>query len=296
MTGQLRTEDSSPALRGPSRVEPLTATRIRDAAEFLHEHLNDRVSVEAWDEAIRAPWQVDPPNHGVLAIRGGKVIGVYLAFYSARATMNRRVRVCNLAAWCVLESDRSASLRLLHALLAQPGFVFTDLSPSGNVIRLNSRLGFRELDTTTALVPNVVWARRDTALTGDLTEIEYSLSGTAYEVFMAHRSDRAVEHLLITRRGSTCHVMYRRDRRKGLPLFATILYASDTQVLEQGFGSVRRHLALRRGIPFTLAELRIVGHRPRWSIVIAGRPKMYRGDLSDDQVDYLYSELTRVPW
>ena len=39
----------------------------------------------------------------------------------------------------------------------QDGYHFTDLSPSGNVVALNRRLGFTQLDTATALVPNLPW-------------------------------------------------------------------------------------------------------------------------------------------
>ena len=52
-------------------------------------------------------------------------------------------RFCNLGAWCVLPEHRFHALRLLKALLAQDGYHFTDLSPSGNVVGLNERLGFR---------------------------------------------------------------------------------------------------------------------------------------------------------
>ena len=54
-----------------------------------------------------------------------------------------------------------------------------------------------------------------------------------------------------------------------------------------------RYLLLRRGIPATLAELRVVGHRPARSVTVPGRPKMYLSeDLEPAQIDYLYSELT----
>ena len=57
----------------------------------------------------------------------------------------------------MLEQYRLHGLKLLTSLLAQEGYHFTDLSPSGNVIALNERLGFEFLDTTTALVPNLPW-------------------------------------------------------------------------------------------------------------------------------------------
>src|SRR5262245_57720181 len=100
-------------------------------------------------------WTVDQPNHGFLLRVSEHVVGVYLAFYSQRTINGRLEQFCNLAAWCVLEEYRSHGLRLTRALLAQKGYHFTDLSPSGSVIQLNTRLGFSHLDVATALIPNL---------------------------------------------------------------------------------------------------------------------------------------------
>ena len=39
-------------------------------------------------------------------------------------------RFCNITSWCVLQPYRSHSLRLAMALVSQPGYHFTDLSPT----------------------------------------------------------------------------------------------------------------------------------------------------------------------
>jgi len=47
----------------------------------------------------------------------------------------------------------------------------------------------------------------------------------------------------------------------------------------------------------TLAELRIIEHKPHLSFKRNGWPKMYRSaSLEPGQIDYLYSELVFVPW
>ena len=58
------------------------------------------------------------------------------------------------------------------------------------------------------------------------------------------------------------------------------------------------HLLRRLGVPVTLAELRVVHGHPRGTATVRpGRPKMFKGDRLDPQsVDYLYSELTCLPW
>ena len=95
-----------------------------------------------------------------------------------------------------------------------------------------------------------------------------------------------------------CYVIYRKVRRKDLPLFASILYVGNRDLFRNAAKYVFRHLLLRHGIPATLAELRVVGCRPKPSIMLkSSRPKMYRSaSLRPDQIDYLYSELTSIAW
>lgn len=281
-------------------VEPITATEVPAVAEFLHAELNSRVSVEAWARALSMPWKVDAPNAGFLLRDGNEVVGAYLAFYSTRDIGGKVENFCNLGAWCVRPGYRVHSLRLLKALLAQPGYHFTDLSPSGPVIALNRRLGFQHLDTTTALAVNLPWPPWPgrVRLSADPRVIEATLRGRDLEIYRDHRDTAAAHHVVLTEGARWCYVIFRRDRRKDLPLFASLLHVSDPELLRRGWRTFSRHLLLRHRIPFTLAELRIVAHRPRPSHLLrSARPKMFKSaHLTPDQVDYLYSELTCVAW
>ena len=285
---------------GAVELRPITSADVRPVSEFLHARLNTRVATAAWTAAITPPWAVNQPNHGFLLRAGERVVGAYLAFYSERQIEGRPERFCNLAAWCVLDEYRSLGLRLLYALLAQEGYHFTDLSPSGNVIALNTRLRFSHLDVATALVPNLpwpLWSPRVRVIS-DPQEIESTLSDRDLEIYRDHAQAAAARHVVVVQDDRTCYVIFRRVRRKRLPLFASILYVNDRELFRTAGKYVFRHLLLRHGIPATLAELRVVGARPRPSIMLKSpRPKMYRSaNLRPDQIDYLYSELTCVAW
>lgn len=278
---------------------------IRDAdlpavAEFLHRHLNPGVSPDEWVRACTVPWGVRAPNHGYMLVDQGRVVGAYLAFYADREIDGRSERFCNLGAWCVLDEFRFKGLRLLKAILAQQDVHFTDLSPSGNVIALNQRLGFRFLDTTTALVPNLPYPSvpgririvRDTQL------IEERLSEPHLTLFRDHLLARAARHAMIDHDGDTCYVMYRRVRRKNLPLFATVLWVSNPEVFLRAAHVFARHLLFHDGVLATLVENRIVGGQvPLSRTLRSPRPKMYLSNrLNPSQMDDLYSELVCVPW
>ena len=281
-------------------LAPLTDADVDVVAEFLHANLNSRVPASVWRRAMSVPWKVDAPNHGFMLREGQRVVGAYLAFYSDRAIAGRVAHFCNLGAWCVLPDFRFHSVRLLKALLAQEGYHFTDLSPSGSVVRLNIQLKFQRLDTSTALVPNLPWPTLPgrTRVVADPEIIESKLAGPELELYRDHADAVATRHLVLIRGHESCYVMFRKVRRKGLPVFAAILHVGNPELFRRAVAPLTRHLLVRHRVLATLAELRIVGHRPRPSLMVRRpRPKMYRSaSLGPAQIDDLYSELVCVPW
>jgi hypothetical protein len=282
--------------RSAVTVRPILAEDVSDAAAFLHHHLNSRVPEKAWHGLLRPPWGDWGPNHGFhLRDAEGSVVGVYAAVYARR----EEHLFCNLAAFCVLEHYRAQGLLLIRALLSQKDVVFTDFSPSGNVVAMNERLGFRRLDTGTRLVLNLPGrAGKGTRVTSEPELLEKMLSGPDAIVYRDHKTAAAAEHVLVTRDDRVGYLVYRRDRRKRLPLFASPLYAGgDRNLLAEAWNGVRGHL-LRRGIPFTLAERRILGFARGAGLEVASpRPKMYRSrEVDPATLDYLYSELALVRW
>ena len=136
-------------------ITPITDADTAAVASFLHRNLNNRLSPSEWVDAMSASWKTEAPNYGFVLRDGRRVVGAYLAFYSERTIGGRTERFCNLASWSVLPEFRLHSVRLLRALLAQDGYHFTDLAPTGNVIPLNARLKFRFLDTSAVVLPNL---------------------------------------------------------------------------------------------------------------------------------------------
>jgi hypothetical protein len=290
------------ALATKTRVEvrPIEETDVPAVARFLHAHLNQRVTSATWARALDTPWVAERPNAGFMLLDGDEIVGAHLAFYSQRTIDGRNERFCNLGAWCVMPDYRFHGLRLLKALLAQDGYHFTDLSPSGNVVGLNSRLGFSFLDTTTAVVPNLPWPSlpgRDT-ISSDPALLERTLAGRDLAHYRDHRGAIAARHLLLARGDEHCYVIWRKDRRKGLPLFASILHVSNPDLFRAMAAPLARHLLVRHRLPVMLLERAVVEHRPRLSRTVdSPRRKMFKSpSLDPAQIDYLYSELVCLSW
>ena len=278
-------------------LAPISGTDVLEVGAYLHRALNPRLSADQWAGAMVPPWSGEAPNHGFHLRSDGRVVGVALAFYSERPVAGRVERFCNLAAWCVDDEHRSQGLRLLRALLGQRGYSFTDLSPSGNVVALNERLKFEHLDTSTRLVPNAPLPSRGVRATVDPAVMARRLTGAPRRIFEDHHGAAAARHVLLDVDGEPLYVIHRKDRRRQMPVFASLLYVSAPELLPRAWNRLSRHL-LSQGALATLVEERVTGWVPSRGVAVARpRPKMFRSDtLGAADVDYLYSELTCVSW
>lgn len=283
-----------------AELRPIEADDAAAVASFLHANLNQGVPAGTWLTLLSPPWQGDAPNHGFQLVTPAGIVGAYVAVYSERVLRGESRRFCNLAAFCVLPDFRADSLRLIRALLRQPGFDFTDLSPSGNVVALDERLGFVHLDTATRIAPNLpAFGRRAVRVSSDPALVAATLRGADTATYRDHRDAPASRHIVVIEDGAYAYLIVRRDRRKGLPLFATPIHAGgDTALLRRHWARVGAHLLVRHRLPLTLAEHRTLGFRPRLGVdQRSPRPKMFRSrDLEAGDIDYLYSELTLLEW
>jgi len=149
-------------------------------------------------------------------------------------------------------------------------------------------------------MPNLPWPSLPgrCRVSSEPAVIESVLTGPELQIYRDHRHARAAIHLVMIHRDEHCYVIFRRDRRRDLSLFASVLYVSNRSLFGKMTGVFGRHLLLRYRIPFTLLELRIVGGQPALSRRLkSSRVKMFKSDsLEPDQIDNLYSELVCVAW
>jgi hypothetical protein len=167
------------------------------------------------------------------------------------------------------------------------------------VIELNRRLGFQPLETSTALQINwPVLPKSQLKIISDKTEIERRLGGRDLQIFRDHRDSPAAQHLVVANGQGLCYVIGRRDRRKRLPLFVSVLYVSNAELFRSASRHVARHFFVHTGALATLLEKQIAGDPPAGSISLRHpRLKMFKSaHLGPADIDYLYSELTQIKW
>ncbi|QRY48442.1 hypothetical protein JVX93_05465 [Mycolicibacterium boenickei] len=278
-------------------LTPITDADLPAVADFLSANHNDHVP---WAQSCSAvPWKVTAPNRGFMLRDDERVVGTLLALYSDRLVAGRVERFCNMGSWCVLPAYRSRSISLLKALLEQEDYHFTVLSPDEGPQEILAWHKFRFIDTSAAFIPNLPWPTVPgrTRISSDPADIENALEERELTLYRDHAQALAAHHLVLICDRECCYVLFREFRHRGVPLFAIILHVSNPALFHRAVVPLTRHLLVRHGLVATLAELRIIGRRPRLSLELANWPKMYRSaSLEPGQIDYLYSELTCVPW
>ncbi len=276
-------------------IEPITADSLGEFAEFLHQQLNPALSVDGWQRALSHHWSEEPrPNFGFLLRDQGRIVGGIAALYSSRSIGGQTRKICNITSWCVLEAYRKQSMRLAMALTEQPGWDFTDFSPTevvGGVLRF---LKFTPLDERQTVLLPLPWLLARGRVIAKPGEIEQALQGEALRNYLDHKDYPWLQHALVGSGSSWCHLIYKRDRFKGLPA-ARVIHVGAPEVLARHWRRMSLFM-LMSGFASVHAETRRAP-ADMWPTRIRSgfNAKVFRStELRPEDVDYLYSETVAM--
>jgi hypothetical protein len=279
-------------------LHPIRDDDLPEFCRFLTEHLSAERTPEAWAQAFLQDWCPDKPNNGFLLRHEGRIVGGIGAIYAQRLVRGRPERFCNITSWCVLDEFRTQSGRLAMAVVSQPGFHFTDLTPTEVVSRTLQFFKFKPMNERHAVWPNVPWPFARLAgvrVIADPDRIGDVLAPEDARVFRDHRPFPWLGHLAVGRPGAWCHIVWRRTRLKDVA-GGMILSFSDPDMFLRYRWAVGSHLLLRHGLPFTRVESRLLPRVPRPALELAGyRNKVFRSDtLTEADISNLYSEIVAL--
>jgi hypothetical protein len=220
----------------------------------------------------------------------GSVVGGIGAFYAERTVRGQQEHFCNITSWCVLDSHRKYSMQLAMSIAGQPGYHFTDFSPTRIVAGALQFLKFKSLDEGVAVIPNLPVPTLSGRVITDPVEIDRSLSGTMATIWRDHSAFPWLKHLIVGGPADWCHVIYKQGRFKGLAC-ANIIYVSDGQAFDRHLNRLGWHF-FWHGILTTHIEKRMLTHLPKLARVRTGfNPKQFLSQtLAPSDIDYLYSE------
>jgi hypothetical protein len=238
---------------------------------------------------------VDKPNNGFLIRDQGRIVGGIGAIFAERVIRGRPERFCNITSWCVLEAYRAQSMRLAMAVVSQPGFHFTDLTPTEVVSKTLQFLKFKPMNERHVVWPNLPrpFSRFRSGVRAiiELDDIEEVLATVDGKVFRDHRQLPWLRHAAVGRPGAYCHVVWKPNRLKGVP-GAMVLAFSDAELFLRYRRTIGAHL-LRQGCLYTRVESRLLPRLPMLSRELAGfHNKVFRSDtLTEIDISNLYSEI-----
>jgi len=176
-------------------------------------------------------------------------------------------------------------------VISQPGYHFTDFSPTKVVGGTLKFFKFKELDERVAVILNLPsFAVSDVQVRYKPGDIQAALGEDALKIYRDHAVYPWLQHVLVGQPGNWCHVIYKRRVFKGLPA-ATVLHLSDGNLFYRNFDRLANYFLLS-GLVSTHVECRFLDKVPKPFTIRAGfNPKLYLSTtLSDSDIDYLYSE------
>ena len=279
-------------------VEPIRDEDLSAFCRFLTENLSRERSAEAWADAFKHDWCSTKPNNGYLLRHEGRIVGGIGAIYADRLIHGRSERFCNITSWCVLDAYRAQSMRLAMALAAQPGFHFTDLTPTEVVSKTLQFLKFKPMNERHALLPNLplpFGRLRGIRVVSDPVQIGQLLAPEDAKSYRDHCHLAWLRHLAVGGAGAWCYVVWKRTRLKGIT-GARIIALSNPALFLRCRMALGSYLLVHHGLSYTRVESRLLPRLPKLCLELSGyRNKVFKSDtLSAADMSNLYSELAAL--
>jgi hypothetical protein len=276
-------------------IEPVTEQTLPEFAEFLYANLSKDRNPQEWQVALRSNWGDEQrPNFGFVMREEGRIVGGIGTIYATRRISGREERFCNITSWCVLDAYRKQSMRLAMAVVEQPGYNFTDFSPTevvGGVLRF---LKFKPIDDRYTVILNLPLPFAAGRVISEPSGIAAALTGDALQTYRDHTGFPWLRHVLVGDGSSWCHVIYKPRSFKGLPS-ADLIHVSDEAVFSRHIRRLTAHF-LMQGMVSTHVETRHLKCNIQPSRIRSGfNPRLYlSAHLQEADIDYLYSETVAM--
>jgi hypothetical protein len=279
-------------------LEPIRDEDLPEFCRFLRENLSRARSAEEWAKAFAQDWCPGKPNNGFLIRHQGRIVGGIGAIYAERPVRGRLERFCNITSWCVLDAFRAQSMRLAMAVAAQPGFHFTDLTPTEVVSKTLQFLKFKPMNERHAIWPNLPWPLvrlGGIRVLSDPAQIGRLLAPDDAKAYRDHCHLPWLRHLAVGMTDAWCYVVWKRTRLKGIT-GAIIIALSDAELFLRYRMALGSYLLVHHGLLYTRVESRLLPRLPTLCIELSGyRSKVFRSDsLTAADMSNLYSELVAL--
>ena len=276
-------------------VRKVYASDFEKIYPLLLELKNPSISRDAWKDLFVPRWRSPYDHFGyMLTDELNNAIGFLGTVFSTRTLRNKTYQFCNLTSWIVLPRYKAMGITLLFQALKLKQCVITNFSPSPAVSEVLKMARLREIDSSfRVLLP--IPARRSgpdgpIKVVLDRSAIEPELSPEELTIMRDHGPFKCL-HVLIRAGSRKCYCILTRVKRRRLP-FAYVHFAGDLELFRKWIDSVRLTLCVRlRVVGLCVDERFLKGAARSWSFTMVQKKFTSQCDLSDEEIDNLYSEL-----
>ncbi|HEX8415994.1 MAG TPA: hypothetical protein VF641_00180, partial [Methylobacterium sp.] len=238
----------------PDGLRPIDTAALSDALAVLERGFPERTrpfweaGFARWDALIPDDGGRGPPGY-ILRAEGADV-GVMLTFRSRRAGPDGAAYTqVNLSSWYLDAAHRWKAPMMLRRIVGDGQAVFTDLSPSPAVDRINAALGFDLWSDGTLIAGALPWAAmrsRRPARVLSLAESPAHLLAREEQALLERHAAIGCIAAVLHEAGSVSALLFRTTRIKRIPA-AQLIYVDSRQRLIDHLPVVMRFL-LARGI------------------------------------------------
>ncbi len=281
------------------KLEPIQDRDLPEFCAFLHDHLNPSHPPDVWARAFQQSWGVEKPNNGFF-IRNdqGHIVGGIGAIYAQYPVRGKLERFCNITSWVVLDEYRTQSMRLAMAVVSQPGYHFTDLSPTAVVEQSLKFLKFKPMDERRTVLFNLPAPHQRLAgirVVDDPERLDRAVDKESAKFYWDHRHFPWLSFLAVGKRGKWSLVVYKKATLKHLPSAEIVGFTHPRNFLNC-LPVLGCHFLLR-GMATTRVESRLLPGKPACphKTLSGYRHKVYRSDtLGESDIQNLYSEYVAL--
>ena len=242
-----------------------------------------------WSSAFSAP--AGNSGHGWLMMIEGDLAGGILAFEKTERIRGTLRPIVNLSSWYIRPPYRKFAVRMMREISADPA-IYTIFSPVPSVQKICLRVGYRYVSRgSIASLPFINGMGLGTGMA--IEPFAPGLQPNAdHDRWMADHDDGRHIGLLIRQGSSVVPALWLRGLKvRGLPA-ARLLFTGDHRVLRAALARVHWHMLTAHGI----VGLYLPRVAPYADVRSARKPDrgpsiIVKGEIADEDVDLLYSEL-----
>lgn len=275
------------------RIRQALAPDREGVSRYLHEKMNQRISIERWRGYTSGRWADDLPEFGVIAEDNGRMVGFLGVVYAKRVIAGQSRTTGNLGAFFV-ERDyrgRGLGLDILGAIMARDDVTYTTFSSNPPARRLVLKAGMEQLDDRRLLWHPGSRPDTDAEISSDVARFADRLPAPARQALTDHADLGLQSFVVCEPEGSVCLVILYVKLKGEDIAYHEVLHISDAAVFARQVGAFASRI-LPSGKAVLSVDSRFLDSavEPDAAAEIPG-PRYFRpAGLAPAEVDFLYSE------